>query len=108
MTTYVQGASLPDLGLELLTADGATIDFSSGWTFSIDIVRATEYTVTATKTTGITGASTSPNLTIQWGVSDLDIEQGEYILYISATHTATSKKRIYQQSLTIAEGAPSA
>ena len=69
MTTYEYRADqeLPAIPVEWRDADRAVIDFSTGWTFTAKVCAAsTPTTIALTKTTGITGADTSPNVLIDW------------------------------------------
>lgn len=91
---YTVGDDLPDLTVEWLNTAGAVIDFSSGYTFSLKI--GTPGTVaTITKTTGITGAATSPNVTIAWATTgELNtLAKGVYDADLIATRTSDSKRR---------------
>jgi hypothetical protein len=99
--SYVQGSDLPDLALEW-RQDGALIDFSSGYTFSLKIGVPGE-AASLTKTTGITGAATSPNITIAWATSgELNtLSVGVHAVQLAATRTADSKQRFLEGSLTI-------
>lgn len=106
MNEYIRGASLPDWGVNWTTADGTTIDYSSGWTFEGRMVNSQTYVEAFTKTSGITGAATSPNVTVQWTVNELDITPGEYVFYLEATQTSTSKKRVSNYDFRIVDPGP--
>jgi hypothetical protein len=70
--TFYNDQELPTTDLIWTQPDGTSLyDFSSGWTFSLRLARVTAPATTLLlKTTGITGASTSPNLSIAWSTSD--------------------------------------
>lgn len=106
MNEYIQGSSLPDWGASWLDADGAVIDFSSGWTFVGHMVNTKTYEVEFAKTTGISGAATEPNITTQWDVDELDIPAADYTWYIFATNTGTSKTRISNFHVRIVDAGP--
>lgn len=99
---YRTGQALPAMGLVWSNADGTLIDFSSGWTFSVKIADATTPTTTiVTKTTGITGAATSPNITINWTSSDFNTLTAStsgvrYVVNVSATRNADSLRRDFR------------
>lgn len=77
------------------TAAPSLIDFSSGWTFTLRIAKQSAPTVAvATKTTGITGASTGPNVTIDWATTDTaTLDPGAYLVTLVARRAADSKDR---------------
>lgn len=97
---YRIGQELPSMAFEWLDgATGAVIDFSSGWTFTASIAAANAPgTVLATITTGITGAATSPNVTIDWATDAFDdltpaAAGTVYVVHLVATRTSDSKQR---------------
>lgn len=105
MTTappYIQGADLPDLTIEWTTNTGAIIDFSSGYTFELKI-GSPGSAATLTKTTGITGAATLPNVTIAWATSgELNtLPPDSYIADLIATRTSDSKQRKRRFNITV-------
>ena len=82
--------------------NGAVIDLSTGHTFSARICAATApTTVLVTKTAGITGAATSPNLTIDWSTTDFSTLTAAatgtlYVVHVYARRTADSKDRVFR------------
>lgn len=92
---YIQGADLPDLALKWYDGNGAVRDFSSGWTFVVKVGQPGS-TAQFTKSTGITGASSLPNVTIAWATSNElnTVATGSWILDIIATRTSDSKQLI--------------
>lgn len=96
---YVVGAELPDVGITWYATDGTVIDFASGWTFQVKIgVKGSAALLT--KTAGIVGAATAPNITIVWTAGELDaIPSGVYTLQVRAT--SASKDRIFQDLIRI-------
>lgn len=67
---YTKGHEDPARGLTWLDGDGEVIDFT-GHSFSLAIGtpgRDAEHT----KTSGIVGASTAPNVIVTWSASELD------------------------------------
>lgn len=93
--TYRSGAELPDLAIEWRDRDGNLIDFSSGWTFTVKV--GTDLATAFTKTTGITGAATSPNVLVQWATSGelSTLAAGQYRIELTARRTSDSKDRAY-------------
>ena len=91
---YIQGADLPDAAITWLDRNGSVIDFSSGYTFSLKIGTPGQ-TALLSKSSGFTGAATSPNLTIAWATSgELNtIAAGVYSGQIKATRNSDSKDR---------------
>jgi hypothetical protein len=100
--SYVQGADLPDLALEWLDGAGSVVDFSSGWTFVLKLGTPGQ-AADVTKNTGITGAATSPNVTIAWATSNElnTLGPGVYSLHLTATRVVDSKQRVLEGSLTV-------
>lgn len=62
------GAELPDITAVWRDSEGTLIDFSSGWTFTLKLNTFPPFV----KTTGITGAATSPNVRIAFAAGELD------------------------------------
>lgn len=101
-TTYIQGADLPDLAITWKDSNGAIIDFSTGSTFVLKVGQP-GVTASLTKSTGIAGASTSPNITIAWAVSgELNtLPAATYVADLIATRTSDSKQRVLRFLLPI-------
>lgn len=78
---YATGSELGPAELTL-TANKELVDLSAGYQFTVDI--ADQSGVVFSKSTGITGAATAPNLTIDWSADDLDLEPGWYTLQVQA------------------------
>lgn len=100
--SYVIGAELGDLGISWYDTDGTLIDFSSGYTFTVKVgVRGSA--ALFTKTTGITGAATAPNVTVAWATSgELNaLSTGQYALQVTARQTSSGKDRIQQGRISI-------
>lgn len=83
----------PPMALEWLDGTGQVIDFAAGgWTFEARIAAQNEpTTVLRTKTTGIVGATSTPNITItpalaDWGALPAPAPTGDvYVLWLYAT-----------------------
>lgn len=85
------GTELPDQPFEWKDLNGNVIDFSSGHTFSFRIGAATPFV----KSSGITGAATSPNVTVSFSAGELDaITPGVYLGELHARRTSDSKDRV--------------
>jgi hypothetical protein len=92
--TYKAGDELPYLTYEWRDSSGALIDLSTGWTFTTVVTPVGSSTATFTKTTGHTGAATSPNLTVEWAVADLGaLTAGMYRCQTTARRISDSKDR---------------
>lgn len=91
--TYIADQADPALALNWLDRDGNTINFSSGYTFTVQLVSDQSGSVALTKTTGITGASTLPNVLIAWGTSDFTGLDGTY--KVRAYATSGGRKRVF-------------
>src|SRR5262245_47747446 len=88
---YVPGAELPDIGLVWRDANGQIINFASGHTFTLRIATPT----TTTKSTGITGAATAPNITIAVAAAEWDsLPVGQWQAQLWARRTSDSKDRV--------------
>lgn len=101
--SYITGAELADLAVTWQDASGTVVDFSSGWTFQVKVGANLGTAAEFTKTTGITGAATAPNVTIAWATSGElnDLDAGTYVVQIAATRTSDSKTRIMHTPLQI-------
>ena len=106
--TFYNDQELPTTDLIWTKPDGTSLyDFSSGWTFSLRLARVTAPATTLLlKTTGITGASTSPNLSIAWSTSDwsgleASTNGTKYVGAVYARRTADSYDMAANISLTL-------
>lgn len=96
MATYYQGSDLPDLAVTWRDSSDAVIDFSTDHTFEVKVARKGSSTAAFTKTSGITGAATAPNVVIAWAATgELNaLDPGVYDVQISAKRDADGKERI--------------
>lgn len=99
---YTAGADLPDGGVEWKDSAGTLINFSTGYTFEVRVGTAGS-AAAFVKSTGITGAATAPNITIQWATTgELNsIAAGVYDLQIIATRTSDSRARILNDAIQV-------
>lgn len=99
---YVKGATLPDLALTLKDSAGEVIDFSTPHTFAVKVGASGE-SATFTKTTGITGAASSPNVTIAWATSAeiTTLDAGNYEMQVDCIRTSDSKRRSWKLTMTV-------
>ncbi len=98
-------ASLPNAQLLWLDGAGNTIDLSAGYTFVVTVGRQGAASPAIIKTAGITGAPTSPNVTISWGASELAaLSEGTWLLQVAAT--AGGLTRYLTTTLTIGSTGP--
>lgn len=97
MAGYTVGAELPDITLTWYDSNNNLIDFSTGYTFTIK-VGIPGSTALFTKTTGITGAATDPNVTIAWATT-LELATLTvgtlYTAQVIARRTSDSKDRFF-------------
>jgi hypothetical protein len=90
--TITVGSELPDLTFHWQDSAGNTIDFSSGFTWTLRVGDAT--TGVLEKTTGITGAATNPNVTITFSAGDWDdVTPGLYAATLTPRRTSDDKDR---------------
>lgn len=87
--TYRQGQELPSYAVAWSDENGDLLDLSSG-TFQLELINAAG-TAVVTKTTGITGAATSPNVTAAWATDELDIATGEYTVRLRHTDSGADR-----------------
>lgn len=107
---YTLADELGDAGLFWYDSNGALIDFSSGYTFSLKVYDDTS-TAFFTKSSGITGAAGSltsdpptPNVTVAWATSSelgTITSPGVYPLRLTATRGSDSKTRTFRTTVTI-------
>jgi hypothetical protein len=97
--TYSRGALLPSRTIAWYDGpepNASLIDFSVPHTWALKVSRTQNgpNILAATKTTGITGAATFPNVTIDWLAGDLgSLPAGEFWVQLAATRTSDSKPR---------------
>lgn len=86
MTTYYLGSSDPEYPTTWRDSSGAVIDFSDpDWDFTLKLGHPGREAV-LTKTEGLVGAATAPNITVTWAPTDLDdLDPGTYLLQIFPT-----------------------
>lgn len=106
MTTveYVKGSELPDLAITWTDTNGDVINFATGWTFTVRIgVEGQE--AEHTKTSGISGAATAPNVTVAWSAGELDdLAARVWSCQVTARNEATGKDRTRSLLLQIISG----
>ena len=95
-------ASLPDLSFTWVDVNGDPINFSTGWSFSMNIGRPPNSAV-LTKTSGIIGYSGNDggaNLVVSWNDHELSsLTGGRWYFVITATQVPGGKQRILNGSL---------
>lgn len=89
---YLTTSEYPSVQLTWNDSNGNLINFASGYTFTV--ILSKNSTAVLTKTSGIVGAATAPNITINWAVGELDIAAGNYSMYVIARDGA-SKDRVF-------------
>lgn len=99
---YRKDQEAPALTLTWKDYTGAVRDFSSGYTFTAKVALATApTTIVLSKTTGITGAATAPNITVDWSTSDFsgltaDAAGTAYVVHLYARRTVDSKDAVFR------------
>ena len=99
---YRKDQELPALTVAWSDANGNLIDFSSGYTFTVKIALASAPSaVLVSKTTGITGAATSPNITVDWSTTDWSTLTAAangtlYVAHLYARRTSDTKDRVFR------------
>lgn len=82
--TYYADQELPPLPFHWAIG-GDLHDFSTGWTFRMEFIHKRTGKIHATKTSGISGAATTPNVTAVWAEGELaSIGAGRYKLRLVA------------------------
>jgi hypothetical protein len=95
--TYRADQETPSYPVEWRDRDGNLIDFSASYTFELKLVNQATGTVGLTKTTGITGAATSPNITAAWAAGELATAisvgggAGTYQVHLTATTSGADR-----------------
>lgn len=94
---YRADQELPGDAIVWRDRDNNLIDFSTGWTFTVKICLYGTTAVLASKTTGITGAATSPNVTIAWSATDFTaLTAGAmYAYFLYARRTADNLDDVF-------------
>jgi len=90
--TYVRGAELPPLLVQLLDENNDVINLTSASSFMLKMGLDTS-TTALTKTTGITGSTNGA--TIAWASGDLDgtVTAGRYLAELTATVSGLDYRR---------------
>jgi hypothetical protein len=82
--TYRADQELPSWAADWKDRDGNLINFATGWTFAVKLMPQTGSGTGLTKTTGITGYATSPNIVVAWAPGELNIAPNIYKLHLTA------------------------
>lgn len=100
---YYKGAELPDLHLTWEDENGDVINFAAGWTFVVKVAREGSTTASFTKSTGVTGAASAPNVIVEWATSaELStLAAGRYVVQVVASRNSDSKDRYFQGPLEV-------
>jgi hypothetical protein len=84
--TYRKDAELPSLTLAWYDSSGNLIDFSSDYTFELKLISKKTGAAELTKTNGIIGSATKPNIVVAWSSGDLNKTPGQYSVRLKATN----------------------
>lgn len=97
--TYHRTAERPALEVTWLDDNGQVIDLTAA---ALTVkVGATGRAALLTKTLGVDGAATAPNVVITWAAGELDLPVGVHRMQITATESGLD--RVCVTSLTIAD-----
>jgi len=88
--TYVRGAELPPLLVQLLDENNDVINLTSATSFSLKLALDTS-TTTLTKTSSIVGSTSGA--TVNWIGGELDIASGRYLAELTATISGLDYRR---------------
>ena len=91
--TYKRDQSLPAWTVAWYNRNEALYDFATGWTFEVVLSNANTGTDVLTKTSGIVGYDTAPNVSVGWAAGELDVEPGTYFVLLSAIDGASRRNR---------------
>jgi hypothetical protein len=86
---YFANAERPTLRITWYDDADAIIDLSAS-TFSLKVGNPGSAAL-LTKTSGITGAATAPNVTIAWTAGELNLTPGTYTYQLTATTSALDR-----------------
>ena len=99
--SYRKGQALPAMSFEMLDADGAVVDLSSGWTATVYLALASTPTTAVVTLTGVTTlAATSPNIVVSPTPTTFDgltaADEGtDYAITIKLVRSADSYPLIF-------------
>jgi hypothetical protein len=98
---YQADQEIPSIPLEAKDRDGNLYDFSTGWTFTAKFCLEGTLVIAHTKSTGIVGAATSPNLIVSPAVADWAALAPSalgtvYDVYVYCRRTADSLDYVYR------------
>lgn len=88
---YRQNQELPSFAVSWSDRDGNLIDFSTGYTFTLKLANSATGEVALTKTTGIVGGDTAPNVVAAWAAGELNITPGSYRVHLTATSAGADR-----------------
>lgn len=89
---YRQDQEEPAFAVDWRDHNNQVIDFSTGYSFQVKLKKGVATAAVLTKTTGVTGSADSPNITIAWASGELNVDPGEYIVFIKATSVAGDRR----------------
>jgi hypothetical protein len=89
--TYRADAESPSYCVEWRDANGDLINFATGYTFEVKLVNQATAVSALTKSSGITGAATSPNITVAWTTGELNLTPATYQVHLTATASGADR-----------------
>ena len=100
--TIVKDQELPAMAFEWRDSSNALIDFSTGYTFTVKLATQLAPTVVVlTKTSGITGLATAPNVAVNWTSTDFAslVAGTTYVVWLYARRSADALDRVFSPAL---------
>lgn len=97
MLPYFQGDELPSW-VATISLNGAAVDFSTDWGFTVKLTCAGQPTVS--KTAGIAGASNG-SVTVTWAAGELNIVPGQWRLQMTGTRVSDSRQFTIEDTVQI-------
>lgn len=96
MTIYADRED-PPWSVEWRDGQGVIRDFSGPYAFRVEFLTTRTKRIFYTKTDGIAGADTSPNIVVSWAVGELADKVGKFKLRLVAKNTVTDRESIFRE-----------
>jgi hypothetical protein len=87
----------PAWALEWRDSAGALFNFSTGWDLRLELITRRTHRIGLTKTTGIVGSATTPNVVVTWGVGELADKVGRWYVRLVARNVVTGAERVFRE-----------
>jgi hypothetical protein len=96
MTIYADRED-PPWSIAWSDGQGVLRDFSGPYAFRVEFLTTRTKRVFYTKTEGIAGADTSPNIVVSWAVGELADKVGKFKLRLVARNTVTNRESVFRE-----------